>query len=164
MKIPTNASMKDFQSAPLRSLLVGRFSGDQPNFFAIRSEINNSGSQTPYIVILNASVGNKERPYISDNDVKVFDLEADWLIDVAINSDEPSQPARFGSRDDDILVRSGVDFFLRLNDPYYLDMTNGNLVSSLPDNDNIAAWAGFTIYLPQPNEPGPGAEVFTWPE
>lgn len=166
MQIPKNSTVKDFKAASLRSLLVGRFDENQANFFAIRTEIINTAGTAPYMIILNASIDDEERPYICDphGGARVFDLGTDWLIDVSINFKEPSQPARFGNRAGEILVRSGASYFLRLKDAYYLDMDTGNLVSSLPDNENVVGWTEFTIHLPQPNEPGPGTEVFKWPE
>lgn len=129
MQIPTNSAVKDFQAASLRSLLVGRFAEDQANFFAIRTEIINTAGTSPYMAILNASIDKQDLPYICKYDTRVFDLGADWVIDVSINFTEPGYPARFENRPNEILIRSGASYFLRLKDAYYLDMDTGNLVS-----------------------------------
>lgn len=164
MKLPDNAEVKPFEAANLGSLLVGRFNDAGPNFVAIRARQQiSTGDLSSVLVILTPWTNEGEKlPYICAPEfgAKVLDLGIDWAFDVSVGEATPA----FQGTPDDILVRSGPGFFIRLNRQGYLDVATGDVVGSPPNENEFATWSAFTIYLPQPDISGPGAVIMSWPQ
>ena len=164
MQMPAEAAVKPFEDAGLGSLLVGRFGDEAPNFFAVRTELQEStGAATPYMVVLSSWVDNNEWPYLcapAAAPIRVLDLGRDWSIDVSIDETAPAftgDPSR-------ILVRSGTGFCISLaKELMYLDLARGKLIKRPADAGREASWSAFSLYLPQPGMDGPGIEIFNWP-
>ena len=79
MQIPDNAAVKSFEDADLGSLLVGRFSDEQPNFVAIRTERRDPAERSePWLAVLTPwAVRDEELPFLCSPAVespKVLDL------------------------------------------------------------------------------------------
>lgn len=164
MKIPENATVKDFRDAEVGSLLVGRFIEGARNFVAIRTEHEGpDGDTAACMAVLTSWVGGQDYPYLSDplfGDVEVLDLGPGWSIDVPIDRSQPD----FRLSSDPILVRVGERFFIRLEEkPIYVDVATSTLVKSLPSRQSTACWSAYRITLNQPDG-GPGADVFHWPD
>lgn len=166
MQIPNSAEVKQYQDAEIRSLLVGRFRKDDPNFVAVRTEYQvGTGDPTPYMAILSSWVDGQPSPFLCNpqNPPMVLDLGANWSIDVSVDESMPGWPATFAREPNEILFRAGPGFFIDLGRNQYLDIASGSVVDVLPNRGNIACWSQFTLHLAQPDIRGPGAEVFCWP-
>ena len=164
MQMPDDATTKRFQDAALGSLLVGRFSDQDANFVAIRTEIQEStGDPTPIMVILSAWIDDQDYPYICSPEFegpKVLDLGCNWSVDISINESAPAPQSDSST----VLVRSGTGFFICLAERKgYLDLTKRVVVEKVADANGVACWSAFAIYLPQLGLDGPGAEIFRWP-
>lgn len=165
MQLPAETAVKRFEDAALGSLLVGRFREKDPNFFAVRTELQTgTGQPTPYMAILSSWVDDQDGPYLCDpavGETLVLDLGRGWSFDVSIDESAPAftdDPSR-------ILIRSDTEFYIRLpKEGLYLDLARGNSIANLPVGLHQAYWSEFAIYLSQPGMDGPGATIFSWPK
>lgn len=144
-------TFRNFKTAPLRSLIVGNFNpGNEScgNFHAIRCErTDDGGVSSDYLVILTPKLENKKLPYLCDpllDDFTVFNLGVGWRVDVQVSAKRPL----FERKKDSVIIMSGGDLFMVLSDGGYLDIQTGSFVSSPPQNDGIATWDNFKIFMP----------------
>ena len=164
MEIPDTAIVTRFDTTALRSLLVGRFRADGPNFVAVRTERQiSTGDASPHMAILPPSEDHPDSPYLCAPEfgsTKGLDLGTDWSVDVEIDGNTPAFDTTAAGT---ILIRSTAQFFIRMYRGPYLDLGSGILVRELPNHNIVVTWSGFRICLPQPGVDGPGAEVYRWP-
>lgn len=163
MLISDDAELKPFTQAALGSLLIGRF-GDGPNFFAIRTELQEStGEPTSYMAILSSWLDDQPLPFLCapvHREPVVLDLGKDWSFDLTIDENQPT----FDRRPDTVLIRSEAGVFIRLSDGLRLDIAKGITVKDVADLNLIAAWSAFGILLRQRAVEGLGPRIFVWPQ
>ncbi|MEO3430717.1 hypothetical protein AAFN88_17820 [Pelagibius sp. CAU 1746] len=163
MQIPESAKPFRLEDVEVGHLLVGRIRPEEKNFFAIRAEPHPAiPSEGPCLVLLNSWIADQALPlwFTGQRRQSVLDLGKHWFIDVPISEDEPT----FRSAGNTLLFKVGADFFLKLEDGNYLNLSLGTLQSEPPHlNEAFVAWAAFSIRLREPDGDDKGAEIFRWP-
>lgn len=151
-----------------RELVVGRFRSEDGNFFAVAAKsLDGEPMKEPHLVILTPCVDDVSHPYLCNpiSPPNVLGLGCDWKVDVKVDRATP----KFGDRDScdrrAILILSGTEFFfdLREKDNVFVILTDGGLVTRLPEPSRIAVFSEFSLVTAEVRRDSEIATLFSWP-